>query len=214
MPAQKGSVVPAQKGSVVPAQKDPSYPRKRIRRARAKGSVVPTQKGSVIPALAAGISPCRAPSIALVSHISPSPLRSSRRSTNLPAPSRISATFECRLGGCTGLRAELGEIPAASAGMTDLALREYDGPSVARVCHVVPRAAASEDGRRTRALRRTPQSLRAVTRSAATPQPASDGPARGALQTASSDRPITRASADRASSTWTTARSATPRRAL
>ena len=129
------------KGSLVPAQKDPSCRRKRIRRARAKGSVVPAQKDpscprkarSVIPALAAGISPYRAPSIALVSHISPSPLRSSRRSTNLPAPSRISAAFECRLGGCTGLCAELGEIPAASAGMTDLALRGHDGSSFARV---------------------------------------------------------------------------------
>jgi len=29
-------------------------------------------------------------------------------------------------GGCAGLHAELGEIPAASAGMTDLILREYD----------------------------------------------------------------------------------------
>ena len=133
----KGSVVPAQKDPSCRRKRDPSCRRKRIRRVGAKGSVVPAQKGSVIPALAAGISPCRAPSIALVSHISPSPLRSSRRSTNLPAPSRISAAFECRLGGCTGLRAELGEIPAASAGVTDLALREYDGPSVARVCRVV-----------------------------------------------------------------------------
>ena len=67
---------------------------------------------SVIPALAAGISPRR------------------RGALRLPS---AGAPGWAEVGDERGLGAELGEIPAASAGMTDLILRGYDGSNSARV---------------------------------------------------------------------------------